>query len=192
MRSIIAIRKRRSVIPSLLPPSSSPPHPPSTLAIPSLLHPPSTARNIFGMQPVLYGSAEVWLTPALPVQLIIVAVRKNPPLTSIHTELLLSHWSYSESRDQCGGGGAHKMWRLAGASRRNASDTDLGMLKTCAVFLRRTWGRHGGAHWVHMHAEAQLRALARQYGNHMTIYYVFCIVYATIYSVFAFVECGNK
>ncbi|KAJ7804063.1 hypothetical protein B0H14DRAFT_3775946 [Mycena olivaceomarginata] len=59
------IRKRRSVIPilfcSFLPPSSSPPHLSSTLATPSLLHPPSTARNGFGMPPVLYGSTELLL-----------------------------------------------------------------------------------------------------------------------------------
>ncbi|KAJ7856068.1 hypothetical protein B0H14DRAFT_2579021 [Mycena olivaceomarginata] len=127
MRSIIAIRKRRSMIPilffSFLPPSSSLLYPSSTTPTPSLLHPPSTAWNIFGMQPVLYGNGEI----------IIVVMRKYPPFTSNRVELLLSHWSYSEGREQRRGEGAREMWRLAGASR-NTSDADLGVLETRAIF----------------------------------------------------------
>ncbi|KAJ7798699.1 hypothetical protein B0H14DRAFT_2617683 [Mycena olivaceomarginata] len=97
------------------------------------------------------------LTPAPPVQLIIVVVQKNPPLTSIHAELLLSCWSYFEGREQCRIGGAHEMWRLASASRRNASGADLGVLETRTIFLWRAGGRHEGVHWVHMCAAAHWR-----------------------------------
>jgi hypothetical protein len=59
--------------------------------------------------------------------------------------------------------GAHERWRLASASRWNASDMDLGVLETCAIFLGRAGGRQEGAHWVHMCAAAQLHELVRQY-----------------------------
>jgi uncharacterized protein (UPF0128 family) len=58
--------------------------------------------------------------------------------------------------------GAHERWRLAGASRWNTLDVDLGVLETRTIFLRRAGSRHEGAHWVHMCAAAQLRELARQ------------------------------
>jgi hypothetical protein len=106
--------------------------------------------------------------------------RCSPPLTLVHGKLLLLHWLYSEGREQRHGGVAHKMWWLAGALRRNASDADPGVLETRAIFLRRAGGRHEGAHWVHMCAATQLPALARQYGNHITIYYMYCAVYAAI------------
>ncbi|KAJ7312584.1 hypothetical protein DFH08DRAFT_822025 [Mycena albidolilacea] len=114
------------------------------------------------------AASAVWqrrgIMPAPPIQIIIVAVWKNPPFTSNPAELLLSRWSYSEGREQCRGGGAHEMWRLAGASRRNTSDADLGVLETHAIF--------SGGQGADKRA-AQLHALERQYGNPMTIYYVY-------------------
>jgi hypothetical protein len=65
--------------------------------------------------------------------------------------------------------GAHERWRLAGASRWNASDVDLGVLETHAIFLGRAREGRGqtrgctlGAH-VRSGAVAQLHELARQY-----------------------------
>ncbi|KAJ7702549.1 hypothetical protein B0H14DRAFT_2648083 [Mycena olivaceomarginata] len=84
--------------------------------------PPSpalTAWNVFGMQPVLYGSAELSPTSSRRpprIQLIIAAVRKKQGIMPQR--------------------GAHESWRLAGASRWNVSDADLG-----------AGGRHEGAHW---------------------------------------------
>ncbi|KAJ7302523.1 hypothetical protein DFH08DRAFT_905126, partial [Mycena albidolilacea] len=70
------------------------------------------------------------LTPALPVQLIIV----HQPL--------LSRWSYSEGREQHRGGGAHEMWRLAGGffSGGRGADTEVPIGCTCAQ-------RRSCAHW---------------------------------------------
>ncbi|KAJ7309343.1 hypothetical protein DFH08DRAFT_823512 [Mycena albidolilacea] len=106
--------------------------------------PAPTTPNVCGTQPVLYGSAELLLTSS------------PRPAHSAH------HSSCAE-KGTMPRRGAHKRWRLAGASRWNASDVDLGVLETHAIFLGRAGGRHEGAHWVHMCAAAQLHELARQY-----------------------------
>ncbi|KAJ7878009.1 hypothetical protein B0H14DRAFT_2712373 [Mycena olivaceomarginata] len=84
MGSIIAIRKCWSVIPILfccfLPPSSSLPHPSSTPAALSLLHPPRPRGT--SLEHSQYMAA-----CALPIQLIIAAVRKKEPCRGgMHTK----------------------------------------------------------------------------------------------------------
>ncbi|KAJ7809836.1 hypothetical protein B0H14DRAFT_2607726 [Mycena olivaceomarginata] len=167
MRSIITIRKRRSVGPilfcSFLPPSSSPPHPSSTLATPSLLHPPSTVRNGFGMPPVLYGSTAITdqLTPAPSVWLIIGVVRKTCPLRPSAP----SYPSRTGHSLRAGNNTVARVHTNVAACRVLRGGTRRTWIWACLKylrFLRRVGGRYEGTHWVNMCAAAQLHALARQ------------------------------